>query len=363
MMQIDLTVPRGEFTLSAQFAASTPGITAVFGRSGSGKSTLVAALAGLLPNVQGHIRFAEQTWLDSSRKICVPAEERRIGCVFQQPRLFPHLNVQGNLDYAAHRARRHRQFISAAEVIHLLGLTDLLPRRVQSLSGGEQSRVALGRALLSQPQLLILDEPLAHLDGARREEILPYLEELRDRYALTMVYVSHRYEEVLRLAGHVVLLESGQLLASMTPAELSLDPRLRDISDGDYSGAVLEGTVIDVKPLAGLVTLSLGSQRLVIPAEGLPVGHHARVFIPARDVLLATHAPIGLSVRNQLLGTITSLSDDGIGGCHVQVHVEGLPILARITATAVNELSLAPGQPIYVLIKAEALRGYTYARA
>ena len=363
MLDVSIHVQRGSFELAASFCAPTPGITALFGRSGSGKSTLVGALNGLLPEVRGRIRIGDQPWLDTQQGIDVPAEERRIGCVFQQPRLFPHLSVDGNLAYAARRATRHPQFVARADVLELLGLGPLLQRRTGSLSGGECSRVALGRALLSQPRLLILDEPFASLDAARREEVMPYLERLRDHYALAMVYVSHQYDEVLRLASHVVLLEAGRVQASATPTALSLNEDLRRIVGGDRAGAVIEGPVIDWDEALCLATVAVGTGRLLLPGTGLRRGGMARVLVPARDVMLATTAPVGLSVRNQLAGTVTALTADPPGGWLVHVDVGGTTLLARVTTPAVRDLDIAPGQHLYVLVKAESLRGHAYPGA
>ncbi len=363
MLELAIEVERGSFGLTASFSAPTPGVTAFFGRSGSGKSTLVGALTGLLPNVRGRICIGDQVWLDTHRAVNVAPEARHIGCVFQQPRLFPHLSVDGNLNYATQRAARRPQFVARTQVVDLLGLAPLLQRRIGSLSGGECSRVALGRALLSQPSLLILDEPFASLDAARREEVMPYLEHLRDHYSLAIIYVSHQYDEVLRLANHVVLLDSGRVRASASPPALSLNADLRRIVGHDMAGAVIEGPVIDWDEQARLATVAVGGEKLLLPGAGLHRGGRARVLVPARDVLLATAPPVGLSVRNQLSGTVIALSADSPGGWLVHVEVGGTALLARVTSSAVRDLAIAPGQRLYVLVKAESLRGHAYPGA
>ena len=358
MFEVDLSVRRGDFRLEARFSAPTPGVIALFGASGAGKSTLVNAIAGLTPVVPGHLRVDGTTWLDAHTD--VPAERRRIGYVFQDARLFPHLGVLGNLAYGERRAPAGERFVARADVIALLGLAGLLERGVQQLSGGERQRVALARALLSQPRLLLLDEPLAALDVARREDVLPYLEKLRDRYAIPMLYVSHQYEEVLRLATYVVLLEAGRVLGTGTPAAISLDARLRSRIAPEAVGAVLDVEVTEGAARSGLVTVALGGERLRLVARGVAAGAHLRVQVLARDVILATEAPHGLSVRNVLRGTLALLEQDGPDHLLASVDVGGARLLARITPEARSELALEPGRAVWVLVKAASFQGHAF---
>jgi molybdate transport system ATP-binding protein len=361
MLQVDFTANRGEFRLRAVAEAPSPGVVAAFGRSGAGKSTLVDALAGLVA-ARGRVALGDDVWLDTARGVCVPPERRRIGYVFQDARLFPHFDVLGNLRYGLKRARDAEAFVQFDEVVALLGLEALLARRAHALSGGERQRVALGRALLSQPKLLLLDEPLSALDAARRDEVLPYLERLRDRWSVPMVYVSHRYDEVLRLATHVWLLDEGRIAASGTPAETSLDARLGAVLGPELRGAVVEMHVVDVDGTTGLATLALGSARLRLALRGAACGARARLHVPARDVVLAVEAPRGLSIRNELRGRVESLSDEGTDGVIATVTVDGARLLARITREAVTELGLAPGREVWALVKAASLQGHAYAR-
>jgi len=358
MIDADLSVVRGDFRLEARFSAPTPGVIALFGASGAGKSTLVNAIAGLTPVASGHVRIDATTWRDA--RTDVPAERRRIGYVFQDARLFPHLGVLGNLAYGERRAPAAGRFVARAEVVALLGLTDLLARGVQQLSGGERQRVALGRALLSQPRLLLLDEPLAALDVARREEVLPYLERLRDRYAIPMLYVSHQYEEVLRLATHVVLLAAGRVIGTGTPAAISLDPRLRRHIAPEAVGAVLDVEVTEGAAASGLVTVALGAERLRLVARGVAAGARLRVQVLARDVILATEAPRALSVRNLLHGTLAALEEDGPDHVLASVEVGGARLLARITREARSELGLEPGRAVWALVKAASFQGHAF---
>src|SRR4029077_10508023 len=212
---------RSGFALDADFTAPTPGVIALFGRSGSGKTTLVNIISGLLAPAGASVLLGEDILTDTQAVICVPVEKRRIGYVFQDPRLFPHLTVLGNLRYGQKRAAPSARVTEFDDVVALLGIGSLLQRRPHQLSGGERQRISLGRALLSQPALLLLDEPLAGLDAARREEVLPYLEALRDQLSIPMVYVSHQFDEVLRLATHIVLMEAGSIVAQGSPAEVS----------------------------------------------------------------------------------------------------------------------------------------------
>jgi len=240
VLNLQLKKQRGDFVLDVSIEAPTPGIIALFGRSGCGKSTLVNLVAGLLKPDAGRVELDGTTLSDVSADSKVPIEARRIGYVFQDARLFPHFTVLGNLRYGLKRTRINIA-IGEEETIALLGLQPLLARHPHQLSGGEKQRVALGRALLSQPRLLLLDEPLASLDVARREEVLPYLERLRDRLEVPMVYVSHQFDEVLRLATHVVVLENGRVTASGNINSVSLDATLRAIVGPESVGAVLLG--------------------------------------------------------------------------------------------------------------------------
>src|SRR5690349_18571458 len=235
MLRLRLKKQRGDFLLDIDIDSPTPGVVALFGRSGCGKSTTVNLLAGLLPPDAGRVELNGEVLFDSANKIAQPIQSRRIGYVFQDARLFPHYTVLGNLQYGLKRARGDK-VIGEAETIALLGLEALLARRPHQLSGGEKQRVALGRALLSQPRLLLLDEPLASLDVARREEVLPYLERLRDRLAIPMVYVSHQFDEVLRLATQVVVMDKGRVIAHGDISSVSLDPALRAIVGPDAVG-------------------------------------------------------------------------------------------------------------------------------
>jgi molybdate transport system ATP-binding protein len=362
MLQLDLRFARGDFRLEVALNAG-PGVLALFGRSGCGKTTLVNLLAGLLRGAQGRIALDDEVWLDSAAGIEVPAERRGIGYVFQDARLFPHYSVRGNLLYGLKRARpaaSNAPPLAFDGVVDLLGLGGLLERRPARLSGGERQRVGLGRALLARPRLLLLDEPLASVDAARREEVLPYLERLRDASGVPMVYVSHQFDEVLRLATEVAVLESGRLAVQGTPESVSLAPAVRAIVGPEAIGAVLAGPVIAVEPGRGMVRIAVGNGELTIALPEAQLGERRRVQLLARDIILALQEPQGLSVRNSLPGVITRIVPDADSDL---VHVDvggGSVVLARITRSATLELGLAAGVAVWALVKAVSTRGHAF---
>jgi len=356
MLRVEMRARRADFSLDASFAAPTPGITALFGRSGAGKTTLMHILAGLLPVDSGLIEIDGFKLYDSQHAIDVPAHERRLACVFQDLRLFPHLDVSGNLRYGLRRAGSTPVQIAMERMVELLDLGPLLRRRSWQLSGGERQRVALGRALLAQPRLLLLDEPLTAIDAAKRSEVLPYFERLRDELALPMMLVTHQFEDVVRLATHVVVLDGGRVLAQGDLPSVSLRQELTPLLGSEGIGAVIEGRVETVDPATGLATLLAGRARLLVPDDGLQPGRLLHLQLLARDLILATSAPVGLSVRNQLQGTVTGLTPDPPHSVMVNLDADGLPLLARITAAAASELQLRNGQRIWILVKAVSLR-------
>ena len=360
MLNVSARKQRGAFVLDADFESPTPGVVALFGRSGSGKSTLINVIAGLLHADTGRVALNDTVLLDTERRIDVPAEHRRIGYVFQDARLFPHLNVAANLNYARTRAVGP-VFISLERVVELLGLAPLLRRRTHQLSGGERQRVAIGRALLAQPRLLLLDEPLASLDNARREEVLPYLELLRDQLAVPMVYVSHDFDEVLRLATYLVLMEGGRAVAQGGMGEMSLNPALRAIIGADAVGAVVDGIVLGTDGASGLTRVQVGDGELQVKLAGYSAGQPIRVQLLARDLIVATQVPRGLSVRNQLKGVIAAITPDEDASDLIAIDISGTLIMARVTRVATRELGLVAGLEVWALVKAVSLRGHSFA--
>jgi molybdate transport system ATP-binding protein len=348
-LDLDVVLALPGFALSARFT-SAGAVTALFGRSGAGKTTLTALLTGHLRPDRGHIRLGSRVLVDTGAGIFVPPHRRRIGTVFQDGRLFPHLTVRGNLLYgvwfnrAASRGRLD-------EIVQLLGLEALLGRTPAGLSGGEKQRVAIGRALLAAPELLVLDEPLAALDAPRKAEILPYLEVLRDRLNLPMVYVSHALDEVVRLADTLVLMEAGRVRAAGPIGEIMT--RL-DLGTGrTEAGAVIAARVAAIDSAYGLATLDFPGGRLRVPADRLVPGREVRLHIRARDVAIALDPPQGLSILNTLPAIITEMAEDA-GAVELRLALGPSLLVARITRLSAETLKLRPGLAVHALIKSVA---------
>lgn len=359
-MKIVAKLKRGDFTLDVTVDVPSAGTVALFGRSGCGKTTLTNIVAGLLEPESALIEVAGVTLEDSRARVRVPAEQRRIGYVFQDARLFPHFSVLGNLRYGERRAPPADRQITLDQVVDLLGLGNLLQRRPRDLSGGERQRVALGRALLSQPRLLLLDEPLASLDQARREEVLPYLERLRDELAIPIVFVSHQFDEVLRLATHVVLMNDGRVVAQGAVEQMSLHPELRAIVGTEAVGSVISGSIVAADPHTGLAAIQVGDGTVNVSLHNARPGAQVRVQILARDVILATVPPEGISVRNILPGRIAAIVDDDDDAELVTVDIGGSIVLARVTRAAMRALAMHVGMQIWVLVKAVSIRGHAF---
>ncbi|MGE5539400.1 MAG: molybdenum ABC transporter ATP-binding protein [Gemmatimonas sp.] len=355
MLDVAITKRLGAFTVDVAFTAPVPGVTALFGASGAGKTSIVRALAGLGRPDSGRIALGGLVFFDSAKGIDVPVERRRVGYVFQDSRLFPHLTVADNLRYGLRRAPADDRLIPFDHVVALLGIGGLLERRPHTLSGGERQRVAIGRALLSQPRLLLMDEPLASLDEDRKREVLPYIERLRDDLSLPVVYVSHSRDEVERLARTLIVVEQGRVVAAGEMAELSARLDVRGMSDRRDAATVIDTTVLGHDEPRRLTRLGFEGGELVVGAFAAAPGARLRVLIPAREVIVATKRPEGISVRNVLAGRVGEINDRRGGDALVQVRVGATAILARVTRDAVERLDLAPGREVYALIKASSV--------
>jgi molybdate transport system ATP-binding protein len=345
-LEVDIDHALGSFRIAARFAAA-PGLTALFGRSGSGKTTLVDIVGGLVQPDRGRVAVDGQVLLDTERGVFVPSHRRRIGYVFQDSRLFPHLSVRRNLLYGRWFNRETGATAAdLASVVDLLGIGHLLERRPDLLSGGEKQRVAIGRALLAHPQLLLMDEPLAALDEARRAEILPYIERLRDETGVPILYVSHSVAEVARLATTVVILTDGKVTAVGPVADIL---PLADSGDG---GSVLDATVARHDEVFQLSVLTSAAGELQVPRLSAPVGAPVRAYIRARDVMLSLRPPEEISALNVLAGLVAAV-EPGAGGAQAEVKLDcnGAALTARLTAKSVQRLALAPGKPVYAVIK------------
>ena len=344
----------GGFDLDVAFSVSRPGVTALFGPSGSGKTTVVNAVAGLLRPDGGRIGIDGTTVVDTGAGIFTPPRLRAVGYVFQDGRLFPHMSVRSNLEFGERRARGREAHTTFAEVVDLLDLAPLLERRPGRLSGGERQRVALGRALLSRPRLLLLDEPLAALDRERKEEILPLLQRLRDVSSLPMVYVSHSIEEVTRLADDVVVMRDGRVRAHGSIFDVTSRPDLFPRASEEDAGAVIEARVEAHDAGGHLTELSIDGGRLWVPRLRAAEGESVRLRILARDVMLATSRPEGISANNVLEGIITAVHAGDGPGVDVQVACGTTRILARVTRRSMERLELEAGSPVFAVVKSIA---------
>jgi len=367
MLSVAVEHRLGDFTLDAAFD-SGGGLTALFGRSGSGKTSLVNAIAGLIRPAHGHVVVDGEVLTDTARGVFVPARRRHIGYVFQEGRLFPHLTVRQNLLYgrwfARSRGRRAGGHAGEVEqVVELLGIADLLGRRPANLSGGEKQRVAIGRALLAHPRLLIMDEPLASLDEARKTEILPYIERLRDEFGIPIVYVSHAIAEVTRLATTMVVMSEGRVAAVGPTAAIMGRIDLFPLTGPAEAGAILNTRVAEHDVRFGLTTLRAAAGDLRVPYIDLRLGTQLRVRIRARDVMIALEPPRGLSALNILPGTVAEIGAAEGPIVEIRLDCAGEPLIARLTRRSVETLGLAPGRPVYAVIKSIAFDHHAFAGA
>jgi molybdate transport system ATP-binding protein len=354
VIAFDCRLARPGFTLDAAFTAG-PGLTALFGPSGSGKSTVIRLLAGLERPDAGRIEVGGETLLDTGRCLAVPPHRRRFGVVFQEALLFPHLSVAANLAYGRRFAGGDAPRVSPEAVTEMLGIGHLLGRRPDTLSGGERQRVAFGRALLMAPRLLLMDEPLSSLDAARRMEILPFIERLRDAFAIPILYVSHAVEEVARLAARVVRLEAGRVVAEGTPAE-TLAPAGAPLAAGRFDAvSLLMAGPAAFLPDFAVSRLAHPAGTIVVPGD---LGKSARVTVAVRatDVTLSAGPPGAVSLRTSLAGRIVGIATDDGPFALVRLALEGGDTLAAcLTRLAVAELGLAEGQDVQALVKAVAI--------
>lgn len=354
MLEVRLNHRQGDFRLNAEFQAEANSITGLFGKSGTGKTTLINILAGLIKPDGGHISIGDEVLFDSAKGIDYPPEKRRIGYIFQDSRLFPHMNVRANLTYGmtdSHAPNGHMNF---DQVVDLLGIASLLERRPKFLSGGEKQRVAIGRALLSNPRLLLMDEPLASIDVQRRSEILPFIEQLRDQVGMTVIYVSHAIEEVIRLADKMVLLSGGEIAASGSVEEIMSRLDLHPLTGRFDAGAVLSTTFAKYDAEFDIGELAFGGGSFRVTGVNLPEGTPLRAHVRARDVSLMLTRPQGTSILNVFEGKITEIGD--ASGPQIDILLDiGAPLMVRVTRKSYTDLALAPGKTVYALIKAVAI--------
>jgi molybdate transport system ATP-binding protein len=335
------------------FQVPSPGVTVLFGPSGAGKSTIINAAAGLLRPDTGRIEIDGTVLADTGSGVWLPPERRRVGLVFQDSRLFPHMSVDTNLRFGMRRVPAGA--IRFDDVVDLLGIGALLPRRPHKLSGGERQRVAIGRALLAQPHLLLMDEPLASLDSARKAEILPYLTRLKTALRLPVLYVTHALDEAAQLADSMVLLDAGRVVAHGPVSDVAARSDL-PLARRDDAGALLLCRVEENDAQRALTRLQGGGAMFWVPLLDLPIAADCRIRIPAREVILAGRPPDSISLHNIVPGIVRHIAEDTV---RRSVVVEiGLPnggLLSRVTPDAVVRLGLGNGSPVLALIKSTSI--------
>ena len=352
-LHVCVQLPRADFSLDVDVRLPAHGITAVYGVSGSGKTSVLRAVAGLEPQARGRIALAGQVWQDDAQGICWPTHQRPVGYVFQEASLFEHLDVQGNLSFGLRRSAGQPRTLDAA--IELLGIGGLLKRRVQHLSGGERQRVAIARALATQPALLLLDEPLAALDAARRQDILPWLEKLRDELQLPMLYVTHAMDEVARLADTLLLMHQGRVQAVGPVSEVLAGSDV-SLMLGDEVGALLDAQVQTLDQAWHLAQVGFEGGAMWLRDSGLALGQRVRLRVLARDVSINLHPAADTSIQNHVACVVQCLTPDPHPS-QVLVHLACGPsvLVARVTARAVHELGLSVGQAVWAQVKSVAL--------
>jgi molybdate transport system ATP-binding protein len=335
------------------FKVPSPGVTVLFGPSGSGKSTVILAAAGLLRPDECRIEIDGLVLADTATGLWLPPERRRAGLVFQDAKLFPHMSVATNLRFGMRRTPPGS--VRFDDVVELLGIGGLLDRRPHTLSGGERQRVAIGRALLAQPHLLLMDEPLASLDAERKAEILPYLTRLKTALQLPVLYVTHDLDEVARLADAMVLIEAGRVVGFGPLAEVATRADL-PMALRDDAGAVFSAHVAEHDRARELTLLNAGGAAFWVPLLDVDLGSTCRIRIPAREVILAGRAPESISLHNVIAGTVRQIAADPVRrAVMVEIALPDGALLARVTQDAITRLALSPDRPVLALIKSTSI--------
>jgi molybdate transport system ATP-binding protein len=338
--------------IDVAFQVPAPGVTVLFGPSGAGKTTVVSTIAGLLRPEECRIAVDDRVLADTDARVWLPPERRRTGLVFQDARLFPHMSVAANLRFGMRRAAPGP--IRFEEVVELLGIGGLLSRRPHTLSGGERQRVGIGRALLSQPQLLLMDEPLANLDAARKAEFMPYLSRLKTALKLPVVYVTHALDEVMQLADSLVLIEAGHVEGYGALSDIAARADL-PLAQRDDAGALLLCRAVEHDTARELSRLEGGGATFWVPLLSGPLGAGWRLRIPAREVILAGKAPESISVHNIVPGTVRRIASSARRSVLVEIALPRGALLSRVTPDAIARLALAPGSPVLALIKSTSI--------
>lgn len=350
-----LHLVRPGFTLDVDLHLPGRGVTALFGPSGCGKTTCLRAIAGLARARPARVAVNGEVWQDDAANHWRPTHERALGYVFQEASLFDHLSVRGNIHYGLKRTPPARRQVALEQAVELLGIGRLMERKPQALSGGERQRVAIARALATSPRLLLMDEPLAALDAQRKAEVLPYLEKLHRTLDIPVLYVSHAIDEVARLAGHMVLMREGAVLAEGRTHELITRLDL-PLAQGDAAATVIDGTVLQHDAHDHITTVAFqGGQLLLVSPTARTPGEALRLRVQARDVSLALAAPEGSSILNVLPATVAALAEDSPGQWMVALDAGPTRLLARVTQRSAQALALAPGRAVFAQVKGVAI--------
>ncbi len=354
MLSVNITKAFGSFRLETQFEVEEGSITAIFGKSGAGKTSTINAIAGLTRPDVGVIQIGNTTLFDQNLRINLPIYKRQIGYVFQDDRLFPHMTVRNNLIYGTPKNRDVANSLNLTDITGLLELAPLLERRPRTLSGGEKQRVAIGRALLSNPKLLLMDEPLASIDVQHRFEILPFIQRVREKTGITIIYVTHALEEVIFIADQIILLSEGQVTAQGTVEEIMSRLDLHPMTSRFDAGAVISATYSGYDREFDLGELSFDGGTLRIAGLNAEIGIHLRAHIRARDVSLMLDKPKDTSVLNVFKGELIEIRHEDGPQLDLLINI-GTPLIARITRKSLNDLNLDIGSKVYAMIKAVAI--------
>jgi len=350
-----IRLQRAEFTIEAEFDIPTRGVIGIFGHSGSGKTTLLRCLAGLEKGVQGHIEVNGQTWLSDNRNLS--SQARNIGYIFQESRLFPHLSVLANLDYGAKRCTvRNTAPLDREHLFELLNIGHLLRRKPAELSGGEKQRVAIGRAMLKNPQIMLLDEPLASLDAKRKQEILPFLDRLHAELSIPMLYVSHSIKEISRLCDYLLVMDQGRILFNGNIHDGLVSPE-SPLATADNAAALLEGTVAQLEQEFQLSTVHTRNGTALQVQGIFPTGQRVRLRVLATDVSLARTVATDNSILNIIEAEITEILEERDAHMLLQLAVNKDRLLARISRKSYQSLQLNVGQTVFMQIKAVSIHG------
>ena len=354
MISAQFVVKRDEFLMDIKLDMPSDGATVLFGPSGSGKTTFINVLSGIIKPTSGIIRFGEDTFFDSENNINIPIEKRGIGYVFQDGRLFPHMSVEENLDFGNRRSAENKS--SKEEIIELLGLEKLLKRKPSTLSGGERQRTAIGRAILSCPRFLFMDEPLAALDFARKQEILPYIATLKKNLKIPIFYVSHQMEEVVRLADHLVLLENGKILDHGEIFDVINSPSLALLLGKDDKTSLINCQVGKKQDNDGLSKLIFSGGYFLVNQSNLTPLDNVRIELRAQDVAVALEKPVATSIANILEASVAKIEASKSTHCDILLSIGNISIWARITHQSTSKLKLQIGSKVFALIKSAAIK-------